>query len=514
MTNTPQVWPVGSVKQLLFDRRFIESSAGLQFTVNPPVQCTRVNLPLLPGLHFKGYLTVLDVDGQLWLYYYTAPNGSPSGHIGMLSCLAWSDDGIDWELAPVDKFEVSGLARNNVVMPGAVGTPFIDPQETCGCRFWFAGTLGQRKEPPFWKESDDTYFGYFLTAERDGHHGALYLLNSEDGISWRRHRDGIVVPFSCDSQNQVFHDARAGVYVAYLRGADPESGRRRTVARVTSPSLNQLPFDFAEDTTLRKSPAGLYHMLMPQCAPIVIAGDDDDPPATDIYTPCVNPYEWAADATFAFPAVYRHYHGADPRAVDAQGQPKNDGLLEVQLAVSRDGVSFDRFRTPYVGPGLLEEPQLGGTVYMGVGLVRRGNFIYQYYAEGAGTHGQGNHEVSIWQAKQRLDGFVSVDAGPAGGWFVTPPIEFAGSCLQLNIDCSAMGEALVELQDETGKPLPGFTFDDAVSVDRNGVAQEVWWQGRPDLDALNGRPIRLKFKMRSAKLYAFQFVTDPPSRNP
>ena len=166
MTNTPQVWPVGSVKQLLFARRFIESSAGLQFTVNPPVQCTRVNLPLLPGLHFKGYLTVLDVDGQLWLYYYTAPNGSPSGHIGMLSCLAWSDDGIDWELAPVDKFEVSGLARNNVVMPGAVGTPFIDPQETCGCRFWFAGTLGQRKEPPFWKESDDTYFGYFLTAER------------------------------------------------------------------------------------------------------------------------------------------------------------------------------------------------------------------------------------------------------------------------------------------------------------------------------------------------------------
>ncbi len=31
-----------------------------------------------------------------------------------------------------------------------------------------------------------------------------------------------------------------------------------------------------------------------------------------------------------------------------------------------------------------------------------------------------------------------------------PPIEFAGNRLLLNIDCSAMGEAWVELQDESG----------------------------------------------------------------
>ena len=48
-----------------------------------------------------------------------------------------------------------------------------------------------------------------------------------------------------------------------------------------------------------------------------------------------------------------------------------------------------------------------------------------------------------------------MDAGPDGGWLVTPPIEFAGPRLLLNIDCGAMGEVWVELQDETGKPLPG-----------------------------------------------------------
>ena len=99
-----------------------------------------------------------------------------------------------------------------------------------------------------------------------------------------------------------------------------------------------------------------------------------------------------------------------------------------------------------------------------------------------------------------------MDAGPEGGHLVTPPIEFEGNRLQLNIDCGAMGEAWVELQDETGKPLPGYDFDNAVSVDRNGVAQEVWWQGGPDVSSLSGRPVRMKIKMRSAKLFAFQFV--------
>jgi hypothetical protein len=45
-----------------------------------------------------------------------------------------------------------------------------------------------------------------------------------------------------------------------------------------------------------------------------------------------------------------------------------------------------------------------------------------------------------------------------------------------------------------------------VPVDRNGTAQEVWWQSGPDVAALAGRPVRLRFVLRSAKLFAFQFV--------
>ena len=508
MADIIRTWPVGTRKQLLFDRRFVDSSTGLKFTVNPPLQRTPINLPTLPGLQSSShYLSVLDVDDRLWLYYHIRPTETREpDHRNSLLSLAWSDDGINWELALVDQFEVPGPARNNVVMPGAVGTPFLDPKETLGSRFWFAGTLGERVEPPVWAEAEDTYFGGYDAPDGTRPvHAAVYLLHSEDGISWRRLRSGVVVPFRCDTQNQVFYDASVGAYVAYLRGASPIPGRRRTVVRVTSPALTQLPFNYREDPTLPVSPMGLHDRLPPQCAPFVMEADDRDPPATDIYTPCVHPYEWAEDATFAFPTLYRQYEGQDSHGRDDRGLKQNVGPLDVQLAVSRDGVTFDRLRTPYVGLGLMDEPQFGGSVYMSVGLVRRGNYIYQYYAEGACTHGHYDRDVHIWQAKQRLDGFVSVDAGSDGGWFVTPPIEFAGNRLQLNIDCGAMGEAWVELQDETGKPLPGYTLEDAVSVDRNSVAQEVWWRSGPDVGSLAGRPVRMRVRMRSAKLYAFQF---------
>ena len=113
---------------------------------------------------------------------------------------------------------------------------------------------------------------------------------------------------------------------------------------------------------------------------------------------------------------------------------------------------------------------------------------------------------AIIRTVQRLDGFVSMDADYEGGELVTPVLKFAGNRLQLNIDCGGMGEAWVELQDENGKPIPGFTPEESVSVDRNGVAQEVWWRNGPDVSSLAGRPIKVRIRLRSAKLYAFQFV--------
>jgi len=144
---------------------------------------------------------------------------------------------------------------------------------------------------------------------------------------------------------------------------------------------------------------------------------------------------------------------------------------------------------------------------MGIGMLRRGDEIWQYCYGGRRTHESqeqaeknGRKGEAIIRLVQRLDGFMSIDAGPRGGEFTTPPVVFAGDRLVLNAACHGLGEIWVEILDEAGRPIPGFTRADAISIDRNGTAQEVWWKQGPDVSALAGRPVRLRFDMRSAKL--------------
>ena len=58
----------------------------------------------------------------------------------------------------------------------------------------------------------------------------------------------------------------------------------------------------------------------------------------------------------------------------------------------------------------------------------------------------------------RTDGFASVQAPYAGGELVTRTLVFQGSQLELNLSTGAAGFGRVELQDEAGKPWPGFSM--------------------------------------------------------
>lgn len=75
----------------------------------------------------------------------------------------------------------------------------------------------------------------------------------------------------------------------------------------------------------------------------------------------------------------------------------------------------------------------------------------------------------------------------------------------LNINTSAAGSARVALLDEDGRPLSGCTIGDCDEIMTNDVKHVVTWHGKPDVGHCVGKPIRLRFEMRSAKLFAFQF---------
>ena len=99
---------------------------------------------------------------------------------------------------------------------------------------------------------------------------------------------------------------------------------------------------------------------------------------------------------------------------------------------------------------------------------------------------------------------MSADADHTGGQITTPPLTFQGKRLELNGDTSGGGSVFVELLDQGGQPIAGFSRHETVPVNGNSVRMPVHWNS--DISQLSGKPVRIRFLMRECKLYAFQFV--------
>ncbi len=187
-------------------------------------------------------------------------------------------------------------------------------------------------------------------------------------------------------------------------------------------------------------------------------------------------------------------------------------LSEGLLMAGRDGVTFKRWNEAFLRPGIERE----GTW----------NYGHQYIAwhlveTKSGLEGAPN-ELSLYATESywtgassvlrryslRLDGFVSVNAPLSGGEVVTKPLLFAGGKLGLNFSTSAAGSVQVEILDDFGRPLPGFALADCPPVFGDAIERPVTWRKSGDVSRLAGRPVRLRFVLRDADLFAFRF-SDP-----
>ena len=89
----------------------------------------------------------------------------------------------------------------------------------------------------------------------------------------------------------------------------------------------------------------------------------------------------------------------------------------------------------------------------------------------------------------------------------TKPLTFSGSQLTINYETSAAGRLRVEIQDEQGLALPGYSLDDCDPLIGDEIECTVSWQKGADLAALTGRPVRLSFELKDADLYSIRFAS-------
>ena len=88
---------------------------------------------------------------------------------------------------------------------------------------------------------------------------------------------------------------------------------------------------------------------------------------------------------------------------------------------------------------------------------------------------------------------------------LTKPFSFSGSKLEINFASSPAGGLRVEIQDESGKPCPGFALAECPEMIGDDVERIVSWSAGADVSKLAGKPVRLRFAMKDADLYSLRF---------
>ena len=244
-----------------------------------------------------------------------------------------------------------------------------------------------------------------------------------------------------------------------------------------------------------------------------------------MYTNGIQPYYRAPHLRVGFPTRYTARKLSDQlrliepvelreelsAAYPRVGSDLSDGLF----MSSRDGVSFQRWDEAFLRPGPEADRSrsnwMYGDNYQGYGLFETtssiqgaANEISMLFSEGYWREG----ESRLRRYTIRLDGFVSINAPFRGGEVTTKPIRFDGSILQINYSTSAAGSLRVELQDINGTPLPNFAITDCVELIGDSVKHTVNWQQGSDVQNWAGKAIRLRFVLRDADLYSFNFAAE------
>ena len=242
-------------------------------------------------------------------------------------------------------------------------------------------------------------------------------------------------------------------------------------------------------------------------------------PDEELYTNQIRPYYRAPHLLLGFPTRYIELGWSDSMRALPELEHRRlragvhirygTALTEGLFMAGRDRISFHRWQEAYIRPGLRPvDNWVYGDNYQNWGIVETRSHI-----EGAPDELSVYVNESYWRGDGtklrrytlRIDGFVAVTAPMAGGEIVTRPLVFEGGRLFLNFSTSAAGSIRVELQDAAGTPLEGFGLDDCSVVFGDELEREVRWKGGSDVSSLAGRPVRLRFALRDADLFALRF---------
>ena len=410
-------------------------------------------------LNPPGYTNVIydeeEMTYKMWYHCLTEFHPyEPAGGVPgqeLSMCYAVSDDGITWKKPMLNTVYYKGQ-RTNIVMSGVTGMK-------AGAYY----VLKDYSEPDPGKRYK-VLFNYWDFQGR-----GLGIGTSPDGIHWRAHPH-TVIQGGFDTHNIAFWDALHGCWVAYTRRW--QFGRRQ-ISRATSPDL----YHWSNDTVL-----------------VSLDGSDDN-----LYTTACFRLREARNVYIMITGVF-----------DSE---KN--TVTPNLAVSRDGIAWNRFRKPFILPGKEGTWDSGGG-YPLAAEVPYGDSLLFYYIGKSEAHGN-HHNDGIGISAIKYGRFVGLKAGESGGTVTTHTLRLTHQggrlpergILSVNADASE-GSIRFEILDENGTPIPDFSRDKSIALTDDNLRHYVRWKSQRTLYPVIGKPVKLRFHMKNATLYGFKVLRHDP----
>jgi hypothetical protein len=194
------------------------------------------------------------------------------------------------------------------------------------------------------------------------------------------------------------------------------------------------------------------------------------------------------------------------------------GCNEIRLAGSPDGLRWTAYytREPFLKRGP-EGTWDHGSVRPSCPPVRQDGRLLLYYSGATlGQHQAGTCLTGVGVAVMSPDRFVEQRAGEQAGYLLTKEIVMQGNRLRLNTvpdprpGCNPELKVEIAQRPPAGRALdgqhawPGFSLAECDPVRLGGTDAAVTWRQSPDISALAGKPVYLRFALRSAGLFAFR----------
>jgi hypothetical protein len=471
---------IGHAKQLFVDDYIVEKTEGLRRVMHQPEKhpgnpILRAEMPWeKPSVYLYGTVLRDESSGQfkMWYQSLSADSRAPGG----FTCYAVSSDGINWERPELGIFEFQGSTCNNIVLEYDVPSVIHLSDETDP----------QKRYRAFVDGRTDEYLGYCTAA-------------SPDGLHWSTPRP----IYSSGDVAQFCYDPASGIYTTFakLRAFNAGFLRRSICTKQTGDPEKWDYFNVsliadAEDDRIARERLAPRRDRLSLWHPETVHGD------------------FYGLSGFSYEGLYLGmlwvFH------ISSSKVASDDGLIDIALVSSRNVTDhWNRLgnREPFIPLGEPREWD-SGMLFTASAPVRVGDELWIYYGGANRSHyyvEDPERATSIGLAKLRLDGFVSLDASEAGGFVVTEPLTFEGNRLEINARADG-GEIRIELWDgESGKVIPGFSKEAFEIFRGDSVAHEAVWRDSPGLDTLTGRPVRLKFYLHEASLFAFGFSGPTPN---